>query len=105
MEVVIGKLDEIWTVDDKKLGLAQHLYIREEGIDPDLQYYESYIEVENYDIGEVFYVPLDFVDRRSDADKRVYLNVAFSVALEQTWTRMPHFVALGEGRKEELAEV
>ena len=104
MELVIGKLDEVWTTDEQKLGLAQHLYFREEGIDPDLQFYESYIEVENYDWGSVFYVPTDFVSGRSDQDHRIRLSVTFSEALEQTWTRMPHFVAHGEGRKEDLPE-
>ena len=104
MDLIIGKLDEIWTADEEKLGLAQHLYYREEGIDPDLQLYESYIEIENYELGDVFYVPSDFVSGRSDEDHRIRLSVTFSEVLKPTWTRMPHFVAHGEGRKEDLPE-
>ncbi len=104
MELVIEKLDEVWTADEQKLGLAQHLYFREEGIDPLLQLYESYIEVENYEFGEVFYVPFDFVISRSDEEARIHLSATFAEALSHTWARMPHFVALGEGRKEDLPE-
>lgn len=51
MELEIKKLDEVWTADSQKLGLAQYLFHRTKEIDPDLQYYASYLEVEDYQFG------------------------------------------------------
>lgn len=102
MEIGIRKLDEVWSSDEKLFGLAQHIFMREEGADPDLLLYEGYLEVENYDLGEIFYVPLDFIASRDDKEEKVLVSATFTEALRQTWTRIPHFVARGAGRKEEL---
>ncbi len=65
MDLDIKKLDEVWTADAKKLGLAQQLFHRQDEVNPDLQLYASYLEVENFEYGEVFYVPTDFVADRA----------------------------------------
>ena len=102
MEIDIRKLEEVWSSDDKLFGLAQYVFMREEGADPDLQLYEGYLGVENYELGEIFYIPLDFITGRDHMGERVLVSATFSEALQQTWTRIPHFVAHGDGRKEEL---
>lgn len=98
----IKKLDEVWSTDQKLLGLAQTLHVREEGVDPELQLFGAYLQVENYDLGEIFYVPTDFITSRIDANKKIVVSATFTEALRKTWTRMPDFVAQGNGQKVDL---
>jgi hypothetical protein len=102
MEDSINKLEEIWTVEGKKLGLAQYLYHRQGEINPKLQLYGRYLEVENYDYGDDYYVPMDFISDRDPDSGKVSLTVSFDEVMKRTWFRMPDFIAQGDGRREEL---
>lgn len=102
MEIDIKKLDEVWTSDDKMLGLAQQMFHRIDEVNPDLRLYASYLEVENFDYGEVFYVPTDFIEERELESGRTLLSVTHSQVMNNTWFRMPDFVAHGQDRKETL---
>lgn len=103
MESNIKRLAEVWTADDKRLGLAKSLYHRETGSDPALKLYPTYLEVESFDYGDDFYVPTDFVSASGQELGRVALSVSLQKVLENTWSRMPDFIAAGKARKEELA--
>ena len=70
------KLDEVWTSDSQKLGLAQRLFHRTEGVEPANLLYESYLEVENFELGSTYFVPTDFIEE-SEEDLRP-LTVGFS---------------------------
>lgn len=99
----IKKLDEIWTADNKKLGLVKDLYHRpEEEVDPAVEYYASYLEVENFEYGSDYYVPTDFIDERDEATGAVKLKVSFAKVMDRTWFRMPDFIARGRAQKTEL---
>ncbi|MDX1614340.1 MAG: hypothetical protein R3300_08525 [Candidatus Promineifilaceae bacterium] len=100
----IRKLDEVWTADDKKLGLAQKLYHREGQSDPKLKLYGSYLEVESFDYGDDYYVPTDFIEGRDAEAGRVYLSVKLQKVLENTWSRLPDFIARGNRQEEALSE-
>ena len=102
MELSINKFEEIWTADDKKLGLAQYIFHRQDEINPDLQLYASYLEVENFEYGEAFFVPLDFISDRDPDSGKISLTVSYDEAMKRTWFRMPDFVIHGESPKEEL---
>ncbi len=102
MELDIRKLDELWTADNKKLGLAQQLFHRLADINPNLQLYASYLEVKDFDYGEVFYVPTDFITGRDVETGRLTLDVTYNDVMKRTWFRMPEFVVRGQGRKETL---
>lgn len=102
MEVDIKKLDEVWTADDKKLGLATAVYHRKEGVDPQLKFYASYLYVESFDYGDEYYVPTEFIASRDPQTGRVKLSVKLQKVLEYTWSRMPDFVAAGKARQESL---
>lgn len=104
MEIKVKKLDEVWTADGKKLGLAQQLFHRLDEINPDLQLYASYLEVENYDYGEVFYIPTDFIDESPGESNRLTLTLTRDKILQRTWFRMPNFVASNQARRELLGE-
>lgn len=103
MDMNFRKLDEVWTADSKKLGSAYRLFHREEEINPALQYYASYLEVESYEYGETYYVPTDFIAGRDESGK-VTLTVTLGEVLRRTWLRMPDFVAQGQDRREALPE-
>ncbi len=102
MELTISKLEEVWTADDKKLGVANAIYHRLEGINPELKYYASYLHVQNFDYGDDYYIPTDFIEGRDEETGRLSLNRKFQEVLENTWTRMPEFVLQGNGRIEKL---
>ena len=102
MDIQIKKLEEVWTADGQKLGLAVHLYHRLEGVDPKLELYEQYLEVENLEIGDNYFVPTEFL-RRDGEGGRLATTVKLRAVLERTWTRQPDFVFSRAGRREELA--
>ncbi len=102
MEPNIKKLEETWTADGKKLGLAQRLFHRENEIRPELQLYATYLGIEDYDFGQAFFVPADYIAARDD-DGGLKLTVNYDEVMKRTWFRMPDFIAFGQSRKEELA--
>lgn len=104
MEQNIKKLEEIWTADKQKLGRAQQLFHRTDDINPSLQLYASYLEIEDYDLGLVYFVPTDFILDRDEASGKIQLNATKKQVMERTWFRMPDFVAHGKARKEPLTD-
>lgn len=102
MEAELRQGDEIWTADGHKLGRADQLLHRLEGIDPELKLYASYLIVENFDLGDEYYVPTDFISGRDGDSGRLKLSVKHKRVLSETWTRMPDFVARNRYRKENL---
>ena len=102
METEIYKRDEVWTADEQRLGIALQLFHRIEESNPALQLYASYLKVEDYDYGEIFYVPTDFVAERQVETGRILLSKKRDDAMRLTWFRMPDFVAQGQSRKEAL---
>jgi hypothetical protein len=102
MEDSIKKLEEIWTAEGKKLGLAKYLYHRQNEINPKLQLYARYLEVENFEYGDDYYVPTDFIEGRDPESGKISLSVSFDEVMKRTWFRMPDFIAHGDSRREEL---
>lgn len=102
MDFTISKLEEVWTADDKKLGVANAVYHRLEGVNPELKYYASYLHVQNFDYGDDYYIPTDFIDGRDQESGKLSLTKTFQQILENTWTRMPEFILHGNGRIEKL---
>ena len=103
-DLVFMKLDEVWTADEQKLGLAHHLYHRTDEVNPELEYYASYLEVESFEIGEIYYITTDFVAGRDPDLRRVTLAVDLKTVLKRTWARMPDFIAHNNAEKEALTE-
>jgi hypothetical protein len=104
MKQSIKKLEEVWTADNQKLGLAQNLYHRKEDINPDLQLYASYLEVGDYDLGLDFFIPTDFIQGRDKESGKTMLSTSKQQVMKRTWFRMPDFIAQGKAQKESLAE-
>jgi hypothetical protein len=102
MDLEIKMLDEVWTSDDRPLGFAQRLYHRRGQIDPDLLLFASYLLVANYQFGDDYYVPTDFIAGRDPASGRVALSVTAAEALRRAWSRQPDFVAFNDALEEPL---
>jgi hypothetical protein len=103
MDFVINKLEEIWTADDKKLGVANAIYHRLEGVNSELRYYADYLHVQNFDYGDDYYIPTDFIAGRNEKTGTVTLKKTFQEVLNNTWTRMPEFILHGQGQIEKLS--
>jgi hypothetical protein len=102
MDVPIKHLEEIWTADGKKLGVAKYLHYRLEGVDPELELYATYLEVEDFEYGTEYFVPTDFLAGRNTNQERVSLTTSLQQVLENTWTRRPDFLLHKAGRTEPL---
>ena len=92
MDHEIKKFDEVWTADEKKLGLAQKMFHRQNEVNPDLQLYATYLEVDNFEYGEGFYIPTDFITGRDPVTGHLLLTVTTNQVMNHTWFRMPDFV-------------
>jgi hypothetical protein len=103
MEHEIKKLDEVWTADGKRLGVARTLFHRQGDADPALKLYRSYLGVTSFDYGDDYYVPTDFIAAYDGDQGRVTLSVTLQKVQEYTWSRLPGFVASGMSQREELA--
>lgn len=103
MDFTVNELEEIWTADDKKLGVANAVYHRLEGVNPELGYYATYLHVQNFDYGDDYYIPTDFLKGRDEKTGLLVVQKTFQQILENTWTRMPEFILHGNGRIEKLA--
>jgi hypothetical protein len=102
MNLHIRMLEKVWTADGEMLGLAQRLFHRQSGVNAMLLQYESYLEIGNYELGTAYFVPMDYIEDRDPLTGELALSVSFKNVQERTWSRMPTFVARGEGTEEPL---
>lgn len=106
MDIEVKARDEIWTSDGYKLGAARTLHYRpEEEVNPEELLYAVYVELVNYELGDDFYVPTDFLQERDEATRRILLDVEMKDVQQRTWSRAPEFVVHRLGRAVRLADV
>ena len=85
MNLGVKKLDVVWTSDGQKLGLGQRIFHRSHGVDPANLLYESYLEVENFELGSTYFVPTDFIDDSEVEPGSLQLSKTFDEVQERTW--------------------
>lgn len=103
METTIRRQDRVVTADGFLLGLARNLHHRpEDDVNAGDQRYSVYLEADNFELGDDFFVPLEFILDRDPETRTITLDATTKQALQLTWSRMPEFVALMRGRKELL---
>lgn len=103
MDVGVRAGDEIWTADDEKLGVAECLHLRPaEEVNPEEQLYAAYLEIRNYELGDDYYVPTDFLGEREGDGNRVLLPVTMKDVMQNTWSRAPRFALEQWGRRVSL---
>lgn len=97
--------DDVWTTDGTRLGVARRWHFRpEDQIDPEDRLYAAYLEIENFELGDVIYVPDVYLAGRDEATGRVMVTVPMKQVMRLTWTRMPDFVAFGQGSQAPLVD-
>lgn len=95
---------EVWTKDGKPLGKAMHLYHRLENVNPQLQYYATYLETFSFATGERHYIPTDFIAESEGETGRVALTLTHDQVEHNTWNRKPTFIASGKARREDFPD-
>jgi len=98
----IRKFDQVYTKDNRHLGVAHRLYHRLNDVRPEWEYYATYMLVESFKLGDDFYVPTDFVAGRNPQTGHIMLTVTENKVETNTWTRQPDFILRGEAGLEEL---
>lgn len=93
---------EVWTKDGLYLGNAVHLHHRQENVNPELQYYASYLETFSFETGERHYLPTDFIEMSAGDNGRLALSLTLAQVEHNTWNRKPTFVASGKARTEDV---
>lgn len=101
MSVDIKKSEEIWTSDHRKLGQAHRLFHRQKDVNPELKLYATYLYVVSFEMGDDFYIPIEYINGREE-NGRLLLNVSMNKVQDLTWTRLPDFIAKGEAKAEDL---
>jgi hypothetical protein len=97
--------EEVWTRDGVRLGAARRWHYRpEEQISPAELLFASYLEVENFELGDVFFVPDVYLTGRDESSGRLLLDATMREVERRTWTRMPDFAARLQGREVLLTE-
>ncbi|MCB8984658.1 MAG: hypothetical protein H6659_12590 [Ardenticatenaceae bacterium] len=101
-DLTIKRHTAVWTQDQDLLGDAMHIYHRLDNINPALKYYAAYLDVFSFELGEHYYIPLEFVEGMDGANGRLILTITRKKVEDNTWNRMPGFIANGKARKEDL---
>ncbi|MDX1663163.1 MAG: hypothetical protein R3272_05170 [Candidatus Promineifilaceae bacterium] len=95
--------DEVWSADGQKLGVARCLHYRpEEQVDIGTQLYPVYLEVESFELGDDFFIPVHLLEGRDPVGDRVTVALKLKAIMNRTLNRMPDFVAKMESRVEML---
>lgn len=103
MEIMMNRQDRVVTADGYQLGLARNLHHRPEAeVNVEEQLYPTYLKVENFELGDDFFVPLEYIVDRDPETGTISIDATMKQVLKYTWSRMPEFVALMRGRKEPL---
>lgn len=106
MDIEVKARDEIWTSDGFKLGVARTLHYRpQEEVNPEEQLYAAYLEIVNYELGDDFYVPTDFLQEPDEDEGRIKLEVEMKDVQHRTWSRAPEFAVQKLGRKVRLTDL
>lgn len=100
--VDIQRNEAVYTSDDVLLGNAIAVFRRTDEVNPKMKLYAAYLKVFNFEMGDDFFVPTDFIGERS-ADGRLHLTINMNTVKRETMERMPNFVAFQQGIREELA--
>lgn len=91
--MVIKANAEVWTRDGVKLGRARRWHYRpEEEVYPADLLFASYLEVQNFQLGDVFFVPDVYLTGPDESGDRVVVDATMREVERLTWTRRPDFV-------------
>jgi hypothetical protein len=94
--------DAVLTADDHHLGMAQRLFhCGENSADVATEPYDDYLKVVDQEIGDAYYIPLSFVEGRTESGA-VLLKLSLHDVQEKTLTRTPRVIAYDMATATEL---
>jgi hypothetical protein len=102
MALKITNLERVWTKDGHHLGEAHRLYHRTHDINPEWEFYKTYLQVVSFEKGESYYIPTEFIADYAQEDEEIYLTVTMKELMDRTWFRTPDFIALSDDEIEVL---
>lgn len=102
---IVRKNISVLTSDGFELGQTHKLYHRLDEAEPELKLFATYLMVVNFDIGDDFYVPTDYVDTAKWDGTAVYLTLSRNEVGQQSLTTLPQFIAAHRFREEKLPEL
>lgn len=97
------KYDKVFTADDIHLGDVLRIHFRQDGVNPELRLYASYLEVWSVEFATRFFVPTDYIDEYDAAAGKIYLTETMQTVQVETWDRTPSFIAGNLSRRQELS--
>lgn len=97
-----NKYDKVVTADDVHLGDVLRIHFRQEGINPELRLYASYLEVWSVEFATRYFVPTDYIDEYDAAARTIFLTDTMQTVQTETWDRTPSFIAGHQSRRQEL---
>ena len=100
--IAIKKGTPVTTADGQHLGEAVRLYERQDGANPALKLYAAYLKVRSPELGDQYYVPLEFVAEIDAISGEVNLTLTERQVEAATLSRLPQFVAAGLAQTLEL---
>ncbi len=101
-DMQLKKYDKVVTANENVIGELLRIHHRQDGINPELRLYASYLEVWSVELGGHSYIPTDYIDEHDAAARKIYLSVPLETVQKETWDREPDFIASHLSRKEEL---
>ncbi len=96
MEMAFHRFDKLYTADNVCLGDLIALYRRQSEAEPALKLYGEYIKVFDFTSGGSFFIPVDFVAAHDPTRREVRLSLTLRQVQNETFDRMPTFVASGQ---------
>lgn len=100
----LKKYTEVVSAEGHLIGQAIRYFHRPQSeVNPALQYYGTYLEIQSVELGGTTFIPTDFVAGYDAAANRLTLSADMKMVEDAVWNRIPDFVARGRGAIEELA--
>lgn len=94
--------DTIMTADEQVVGKAQRLYHYDGEEFAEVQGFTHFLKVFNFETGDDFYIPTEFISDRNAASSTIKLSIPFREIQTRTLSRKPRSIAYDLATVEEL---
>lgn len=102
MQIDVKFHDEVVTADNDRLGVAQRLYHYSGEDFLETQGFRDFLKVFDFETGDDFYIPTDFLVGRDAAKRAVQLSLTSYDVQQRTFSRKPRAIAYAVAESIEL---
>ena len=93
---------DVLSNDGHKLGAAQALFHSRGNVDDiETQPYRRHLKIFNFETGESYFVPTEYLDQ--SADLTIVVRASHQSILHEGWDRTPRYIAYDDAEVETLA--